>query len=313
MKLIVDTDPGTDDAIALLWALANDLLYRFEIMAVTTTEGKLKRRVTFDNACRLLDFCRRDDIPVARAAPHAGENALHIHGKDGLGGLSGMLPKVSKSFDDAARAPHQLKRLLERAPGEITIAALGPLTNLAAAEQLQPGILENTKNIIVLGGSFGRGNATPFAEFNAHYNPGALQEVLDTRANVVLIPLDITRQLDLTPEHLNAARLTDQNQRITRFLTRLCSVMSKTMAQHKNEPLFFVHAACAMVYALHPELFEAADAHVDIETRGAQSNVGRTIIRPAGAANVTVLRKIDTHAVRATLLRDLAGFAAKLA
>lgn len=307
MQVILDTDPGVDDAIAMLWLLALDLRFRADIMGITTVEGNLRRRGTFGNACRILDLCRRSDIKLAKSAPHSGKTAEHIHGIDGLAGQSTSLPEPSKRYDRAPNAPVQLDRWINAGTKETTVLAIGPLTNLDAVEVLAPGTLANARDIIVLGGSFKSGNVTAEAEFNIHFNPRALQSVLNAQANLTMIPLDVSRQLDLNSDHLKAAGFEQDTSRIGKFVYRLTQAMEqqlKTASIH----CFFVHDACAIAYAFYPELFETVSAHVKVDARSGLPTTGKTTILNRPIANAAVARRINADAVRDQMLSDLKEF-----
>ncbi len=307
MQVILDTDPGVDDAIALLWLLALDLRFRADVIGITTTEGNLRRRGTFGNTARILEFCRRSDIRLAKSAPHRGKTAEHIHGNDGLGGLRSLLPKSGKVYESAPRAAVQLDRWINADTNDATVIAIGPLTNLEAVEVLFPGTLANAEHIIVLGGSFKSGNVTPDAEFNAHFNPRAFHNVLKARPNFTLIPLDVSRQLDLNSEHLRLAGFTENTTRICKFVTRL----TKAMEQHIktiSERRFFVHDACAIAYAFYPEFFETVSAYVKIDTRLGVETTGKTIIETNPNPNASVTRRINADGIRDQMLSDIKEF-----
>lgn len=308
MQVILDTDPGVDDAIALLWLLALDLRFRADIVGIATTEGNLRRRGTYGNACRILDFCRRPDISLAKSEPHRGKTAEHIHGIDGLAGLRTALPEPSKPYDSAPRAAVQLDRWINAGTKDTTVIAIGPLTNLEAVEVLSPGTLANAQHVIALGGTFKSGNVTPEAEFNIHFNPRALHNVLNARADMTLIPLDVTRQLDLSSEHLKAAGFDKDTTKIGKFVYRITQAMErqlKTVSMNR----FFVHDACAIAYAFYPEMFETVSAHVKVDTRLGIATTGKTTIEINPNANTSVARRIDAEAVRDQMLSDIKAFA----
>ncbi len=311
MQVILDTDPGVDDVIALLWLLALDLRFRADIVGIATTEGNLRRRGTFGNACRILDFCRRSDISLAKSAPHRGKTAEHIHGIDGLAGLRTVLPEPSKPYDNAPRAAVQLDRWINAGTKDTTLITIGPLTNLEAVEVLNSGTLANAQHVIALCGTFKSGNVTPEAEFNAHFNPRALHNVLDARADITLIPLDVTRQLDLNSEHLKAAGFANDTSRIGQFVYRLTQAMERQL-KTVSISRFFVHDACAIAYAFYPELFETVSAHVKVDTRLDMPTTGKTTIEKNPIKNASVARRMNAEAVRDQMLSDIKEFARTL-
>jgi len=312
MQLVLDIDPGSDDAFALVWLLALDLRCVVDIVGVSTVEGALPRRATFTNASRVLELCRRDDLLVAKSASHTGPNAENIHGADGLNGAAKLLPESKRSYSDAPRSPSRLIRWLQRDPSDITLIATGPLTNLAAAEAQQPGVLKNAKQIVLLGGSFQEGNATDVAEFNAHSNPAAWQTVLRSGANIVVVPLDISRQLEIPMSLVKSAGLRADGNRISSFLFHLAHNANLRAAKIDAEQSFTAHPAAAMAYALYPELFETVEAHVSIVTSAGQSNLGRTVIRPKATANALVTRRMDFETILERMLSSLDHFATRV-
>ncbi len=311
MQVIMDTDPGVDDTIALLWLLALDLRFRADVIGITTTEGNLRRRGTFGNAARILELCRRSDIRLAKSAPHRGKTCEHIHGVDGLGGLRSLLPEPRKVYESAPRAAVQLKRWINADTNDATVIATGPLTNLEAVEVLAPGSLANAEQIISMGGTFKSGNVTPEAEFNVHFNPRALHNVLKVHANFTLIPLDVSRQLDLNSEHLRMAGFTEDVTRICKFVTRLTKAMEQHI-QNTSERRFFVHDACAVAYAFYPEYFETVSAFIKVDTRLGVETTGKTIIDSSPTPNATVTRRINAEGVRDQMLSDIKEFSQTL-
>lgn len=311
MQVVLDTDPGVDDAIAMLWLLALDLRFRADIIGISTTEGNLRRRATFGNACRLLDFCQRSDIKLAKSAPHRGKTAEHIHGIDGLAGRRTALPEPSKSYDSAPRAPVQLDRWINGPGNDTTVLALGPLTNLEAVEVRSPGTLANARQIVVMGGAFNRGNVTPEAEFNIYFNPRALHNVLASRANLTLIPLDVTRQFVLTCEHLEEAGLAQNSSKIGHFIYQLTQSMQQQLKTASINH-FSVHDACVIAYAFYPDLFETVAAHIKVEARLDLPTTGKTTIETHPNPNALIARRMDVDAAREQMLSDLQNFARAL-
>lgn len=304
MQVILDTDPGVDDTFALLWLLALDLRFRADVMGIATTEGTLRRRGTFGNAAQLLELCRRSDIRLAKSAPHRGATNERVHGVDGLAGVATLLPKAGKTYESAPRAPLQLDRWINAGSRDATLLATGPMTNLEAAEVAAPGTLANTAGIIAVGGSFKSGDVTEDAEFNMHFNPRAMHNVLKAGADLTLIPLDVTRQLDLNVRHLQAAGFVDSSTRLCKFVTRMTQAMEKLQA-HIGERHFFAHAPCAIAYAFYPEFFETVAAYIKVDTRLGIATTGKTIIEVNPNPNVLVTRRINAEAVRDQMLSDI--------
>ncbi|MEM7082395.1 MAG: nucleoside hydrolase [Pseudomonadota bacterium] len=311
MQVVLDTDPGVDDILALLWLLALDVRYKADVIGITTAEGNLRRRATFNNACRVLDLCRRTDLTLAKSASHAGKTAEHLNGVDGLVGLTSSMPAPSKSYESAPRAPQLLERWLSDEGNEVTLLATGPVTNLEAVEVMSKGSLGQAKHIVATAGTFMRGNVTPEAEFNAHFNPRALHRLFHANANVTLIPLDVSRQFDLNLDHLRAAGFDEDVTRVSRFVWRLVGATQKHLMS-VDQPRFCAADATAVAFAFYPELFETVSAYVKIETRANLETTGKTFIEPHRTPNVSITRRVNIDRVREQMLSDLKQFSAML-
>ncbi|WP_020671049.1 nucleoside hydrolase [Amycolatopsis nigrescens] len=193
-KLIIDTDPGVDDAFAIaLAALSEDV----ELLGVTTVFGNVPLSATTRNALRLLSLCGRADVPVAAGAarplvyPHP-HRARYAHGADGLSGRAGELPDPVRALEPVD-AVSMLVSLLEAADEPVTLAPIGPLTNIALLLAAHPGIAEKIDRIVLMGGGLVRGNTTAAAEFNIWSDPEAARRVLVEEAvPAVLVPMDLT-------------------------------------------------------------------------------------------------------------------------
>jgi len=193
-KLIIDTDPGVDDAFAIaLAALSEDV----ELLGVTTVFGNVPLPATTRNALRVLALCGRADVPVAAGADRPlvhppRRRASHVHGADGLSGRSSRLPEPPRGPDPAG-AVSLLVSLLEAADEPVTIAPIGPLTNIALLLAAHPRIRDRIARIVIMGGGLGHGNSTPVAEFNIWSDPEAARRVLvEEEVPTVLVPLDLT-------------------------------------------------------------------------------------------------------------------------
>lgn len=195
-KLVIDTDPGVDDAFAIsLAALSDDV----DLLGVTTVFGNVPLANTTANALRLLQLCGRPDVPVAAGAarplvhPQAAR-AGHVHGSDGLSGRSAALPEPEREVTPGG-AVRLLVSLLEAADEPVTIAPIGPLTNIALLLAAHPGVKEKIGRIVLMGGGVNRGNSTSAAEFNIWSDPEAARRVLvEEDVPCVMVPLDLTYQ-----------------------------------------------------------------------------------------------------------------------
>lgn len=201
-RVVIDTDPGVDDAVAILLALASP---EIDVLALTTVAGNVSLEKTTLNARRLLELAGRDDVLVAAgcAQPLAGPSgdASEVHGSDGLGDLLWEEPKI------ALHPRHAVDLLAELiGPGPLTIVAIGPLTNLATLLGRHPGIDRDVERVVLMGGASFEGNVTPAAEFNIWADPEAAQRVLAAHWPITVMPLDLTHQAYLNDGDLEFLR-----------------------------------------------------------------------------------------------------------
>jgi purine nucleosidase len=262
-RLIIDTDPGIDDAIALYLALASPEL---DIAGLTTVFGNVDVAVATRNAVTLLDIAGRADIPVARGAaaplamPYLGA-IPHIHGHDGLGD-GGRLPEPSRGPVDVPAAEF----LCREAPGT-TILAVGPLTNLALALRLRPDLDTLVDQVVVMGGNaLGPGNATPAAEANILNDPEAADVVFGARWPVTMVGLDVTHQALLTGAAI--AELTSADSPTARLLGQAIPLYQRFFADANGLDGIYLHDPSAVAYLLDPTLFRTEQWPVRVETQG---------------------------------------------
>lgn len=280
MKILFDTDPGIDDAMALLM-LARDP--RAELVGITTVFGNAAIATTTANA---LALCERFgiDAPVARGAAQA--LALpprgfpeEIHGRDGLGNVG--LPVARERVVDALPAPDFISALARRHSGELTLVAVGPLTNLALALQLDPELPRHVRQVVVMGGAFGLkghgGNVTPVAEANIFCDPHAADRVLTTAWPVTLVGLDVTHQVLMHTGYLDAlGRDGGEQGRFIRDITRCY----EDFYNARTGGGIYTHDASAVACALDPSAFTLRRGAVRVVTEGLA--VGQTIQSPTG-------------------------------
>jgi inosine-uridine nucleoside N-ribohydrolase len=195
-KIIFDTDPGIDDAMALLLALRSP---EIEVTGVTTVFGNSRVDVTTRNALNLLDLAGRTDIPVARGAGQPleamlGPTAEYVHGDDAMGNIGWAKVNNSAQHQIVRTAAQFIVDTVMAAPGEVTIVAVGPMTNLALALDLEPRIAQATREVVIMGGNVATlGNVSPFAEANIHSDPHAAARTLSARWRVTMAGLDVTQ------------------------------------------------------------------------------------------------------------------------
>src|SRR5271165_6432610 len=201
-RIIIDTDPGVDDALAILLALRSP---EFKVEAITPVAGNVPLEFTLANALRLVEIAGRTDVPVAAGASHPLVRRLitadYVHGNNGLGGVEFPLPRIKPVSETAAEI---IRRIVRSSPGEISIVAVGPLTNVATALRADPDLAPMIRSIVLMGGSLSGGNITPAAEFNFYVDPEAARIVFDAGVPLTMVGLDVTRQVLLTDEHINA-------------------------------------------------------------------------------------------------------------
>ena len=314
-KIILDTDPGGDDIFALLWLQSLIRQGLAELVAVTTAEGNISARQTFATASKLLKLGGISDVEVGKGvavvAPGWGD-AAHIHGSDGMGNLSHRLPDGDHEYETARNSDEILIEALHQYPGEITILAIAPFTNLAAAATKSPGILRQAREIVLMAGAFRRaGNVTPQAEFNVAYNPPAAQTVLASRNDIVILPLDVTHQLIFTEAMLRSVLEVNPNHAIAQLMHSLCRFMTSTALTYRETQGmagFLVHDAATVGYLFYPEMFCWQRAQVVVETQGVWTT-GQTVIDARhgakSGANAWVATQVNAAAFFMSLLEDL--------
>ena len=320
-KIILDTDPGGDDAFAFLWLISLVKKGFAELLAVTSAEGNVNAKLTFTNACKLLQLTGFSQIEVGRGAivtqPET-RDATHIHGGDGLGNLADTLPPPQRSYESARHSDDILIENLTRFPGEITLIVLGPLSNLAAAEKKSPGILKRAKEIVIMGGAFEvAGNVTPEAEFNIAYSPEAAEIVFHGGNNsLVILPLDVTRSLIFRPEMAeNIAEINPESD-TGKLILALAKAMTKTSLSYRETggvSGFLVHDAVTVAYLFYPETLQFQRARVEVELLGKFTR-GKTICdRRHGAkmgANAWVALGVNSADLLAAFVEDLKSLVA---
>ena len=301
--IVIDTDPGQDDAIAILLALAVPDALRVE--TITTVAGNVSVAQTTSNALRVCELADRADVPV-HAGAHAPlvmalETAEFVCGPDGLDGAD--LPAPSRE----AAAGHGVDALIDvlrRAPDAgVTLCALGPLTNLALAIRLAPDILPKIARIVLMGGAMGLGNMTPAAEFNIYVDPHAAAIVFGCGRPLVMMGLNVTHKAVASPAHVE--RIRDLGSATGRAVHGMLTRPRPGGLGTAGHPL---HDPCVVAYVLWPELFSGRDCFVAVET-GDGPLRGRTTVdwhgRLKRTANALVVDEVDAPALLDRLIATL--------
>lgn len=317
LKIILDTDPGGDDSFAFLWLQSLAQQGWAEIVAVTSVDGNVRAEYTFAAACKLLGLGGFASVEVGRGVLGGSvdggvEDAGAIHGADGMGNLAHTLPPPHQPYETARYADDLLIEKLQQAPGAITIVAIGPLTNLAAAEGKVPGVLQLAKEIVIMGGAFDApGNMTPEAEFNIAYDAEAAQLVFQRCNNLVVIPLDVTRRLIFTDEMAQRIAAVKPESSIAQLIVALCQFMVSTalsFRETQGEFGFLVHDAATLAYLFYPETLRFRRAQVEIEIQGEWTR-GKTLIdkrhQAKAGANAWVAIDVDSINLLAVMIEDL--------
>ena len=305
--LVIDTDPGIDDAVAILLALASP---EVDLRLVTTVHGNVELAQTTENALRVLHLAGRSDVPVAAGARSSlvhpqPERAGHVHGTEGLGGV--QLPP-SPATADPRPAVVALAELLESSPEPVTVAAIGPLTNLALLLAVYPDAAARIDRLVVMGGSAGRGgNVTAAAEFNAWSDPEAAQAVFGSPLRTVMVGLDVT--LPTVLGEAGIARFAAAGPIGATAAAILAQYVDAARDRYGTDGVV-VHDALAVTEAILPGTLGTVRRDVVVDTglgagRG-QTLVDRRTVSTAAEA-VEVAESVDSVAAVAVLVDRLAS------
>lgn len=308
LPVILDCDPGHDDAIALILALASPEL---KVLAVTTSAGNQTPDKTLNNALRILTLLGRNDIPVAAGAPKPLARELiiadNVHGESGLDG-----PKLP----DPAFAPQAMTgielmaKCLRESPQPVTLVPTGPLTNIALLLAAHPELKGKIARIVLMGGAAGAGNWTPAAEFNIYVDPEAADMVFKSGIPITMCGLDVTHEAQVMDEDIERVRA------ITNPVAQcVAGLLDFFMIYHRDPKWGFsgapLHDPCTIAWLLAPELFHGVECRVDIETSG-EHTVGMTVVDRYGLtgkpANALVLLGLDRAGFIDLLVERLRAF-----
>ena len=314
-RVIIDTDPGVDDALALLLAMRSPEL---KIEGITPVAGNVPLSLTLPNALRMVEIAGRTDIPVAVGAKapllRRLVTAAYVHGENGLGGAVFPEPTTKPVAEPAAEF---IRAVVRKYPGEVTLIPIGPLTNIATALNLDAELAGMVRGIVLMGGSLSGGNITPAAEFNIYVDPEAARIVFQSGIPITMVGLDATRKTSLTEDHVR--RLEAAQNPVSQAAAKI-----GRNALNRNRDQGFLagpnmHDSLAVAAFLDPSILKFKDYYVDVETSG-ELTAGETLgyspsagdlrrkpeMEKQAAANMTIRGSAPTLASTRTspVLRD---------
>jgi purine nucleosidase len=307
-KIIIDTDPGQDDAFAILLALGSP--EELEVIGVTSVAGNVPLARTTLNAQMVLELGGRRDIPVypgcARPMVRALFTAEYVHGDSGLDGCD--LPAPTAPLGTAHGVDFIIDSLMAADPGAITICTLGPMTNLAMAMVKQPAIVPRIAEVVLMGGGFFEGgNTTPAAEFNIFVDPHAAQVVFTAGVKLTMVPIDCTYKALMTPAWLGQLRALGTNTGVQG--AGMAEFYQRFGNQKFGTDRYPLHDPCVIGYLLKPALFGGRPCHVAIDLVSPLT-AGMTVVDWWNVTNkppnCTVLRELDNDGFYALMLERLA-------
>lgn len=315
LRLLLDTDPGIDDALALFLALASPDV---QLEAVTTVSGNVPVNYTTRNALALLELAGRSGIPVARGSDRPLLRPLftadYVHGENGLGGV--QLPEARRQPVNEHAVDVIVQKILE-APGEMTLAAIGPLTNLALAVRREPRIVQAVREVVIMGGALRvPGNMTPVSEFNIYVDPQAAHIVLHAGWPIRLVSLDVTNITGMRREQF--AALAANGHPVTQCIKSMVDNQLEDFGKARNITVFHMHDPLCLAAAIQPDLIHWEPAYVDVEV-SSPLTLGETVayfetmadIDPAlahpGPSNVLASMGVDVERFVAMYMERIAS------
>ncbi len=308
LPIILDCDPGHDDAIALVLALASPEL---EVKAVTSSAGNQTPDKTLRNVLRMLTLLKRSDIPVAGGAVKPLMRDLiiadNVHGETGLDGPA--LPEPDFAPQNCT-AVELMAKVLRESPEPVTLVATGPQTNVALLLNSHPELHAKIARIVIMGGAMGLGNWTPAAEFNIYVDPEAAEIVFQSGIPVVMAGLDMTHRAQIMADDIERFRAI--NNPVARTVAELLDFF---MEYHKTEKWGFqgapLHDPCTIAWLLKPEIFTTARRWVGVETQGKYTQ-GMTVVDyymlTGNEPNTDIMLDIDRQAFVDLLAERLAFY-----
>ena len=300
IPVLIDTDMGVDDAVALTLALYCD---QVDVVGITSVEGNVSLEQATTNVGRLLAGLEWPSPwpPIGRglAQPDKGPRAHHVHGHDGFGGIDLPAPPEFECGDYLT----VYEQAIEKHGSELAILTIGPLTNLAAILKKKPKLLARAGRIVVMGGAvWYKGNVTPHAEFNFHRDPAAVAAVLASGLPITVVPLDVTRQVAMDESH--AARLRSGRTRAGAILADMIRFpLEQEIDDSKGR--FLVHDATALGVILWPKLFMRAAVALDVATTGSAAGQCKPVSPKSGKPTTSVVISVQATDFMENLLEQL--------
>lgn len=306
-KIIIDTDPGQDDAVAILLALASPEL---DVLAITAVAGNVPLSLTQKNARKICELAGRTDIPVYAGAVRPITRGLvtaeHVHGRTGLDGPD--LPEPSMPLQEKHAVDYLVETIMSEPDSAVTLCVLGPLTNIALAMIREPALSGRIREIVLMGGGyFEQGNVTPSAEFNIYVDPQAADVVFRSGVPIVMMPLDVTHKALTTNARVAAIR--ELGTPVAVATAELLDFFDRYDEEKYGTDGGPLHDPCVIAYLLKPDLFSGRQCNVQIET-ASELTMGATVVDWWGITdrpkNALVMRDIDADGFFALLTERLA-------
>ena len=284
--IIIDTDPGIDDAAAISFALNHP---EFDLKMISTVNGNVGIEKTTANALKIKRFFN-SDVPVHRGASQpllsAIVDASEVHGESGMEGYT--FPEINESDLDSTHAVEAMRDVLLKSETPITLIPIGPLTNIALLLLTYPEVKTFIKEIVLMGGSASRGNVTPLAEFNIYCDPEAAQIVFNSGLPLTMIGLDVARSSSLTHDTINELNSINDTGKMLHQLF-------KHYRGDDFEKGINVYDAYTLLYLLHPEHFDVREADVQIETDGKLTKGASVVDFKSQFPNTTVVMSVQAN------------------
>jgi purine nucleosidase len=305
-QIIIDTDPGQDDAVAILLALASPEL---DVLGITAVAGNVPLKLTENNARKICELAGRPEIRVFAGAIRPLVRHLvtaeEVHGQTGLNGPD--LPEPQMPLQSEYGVDFIVRTLMQEQSGTVTLCALGPLTNIALALTREPEIASRVKQIVLMGGGFFEGgNVTPAAEFNIYVDPQAADVVFRSGIQLIMMPLDVTHKALTTRKRIAAFR--ELGTRVGVATAEMLEFFERFDEQKYGSDGGPLHDPCVIAYLLKPELFGGRQCNVAVET-ASELTMGMTVVDWWGVSkrpkNATVMRDIDADGFYALLVDRL--------